>query len=102
MIELAVNDVMADFHIFQNVRQAEAGHAGGPTDRLQTEMNQQSADLFEAVFHFDQCFQVGRVFVAHPAFDIGADGVQTLLQFIELCSGEVRFCRSSCLACAPW
>src|SRR3984957_17953471 len=88
-IPLAVHDVMPEFQVFDDLRDAEQGGPGDPGDLVPARQQGYSATDHESALQLDCSADVAGVPFAPGLLDIGPDRVQFAAQFFDGGRGEL-------------
>src|ERR1700691_2359447 len=88
-IPLAVHDVVPEFQVLDDLRDAEQGGPGDPGDLVPARQQGYSATDHESALQLDCSADVAGVSFAPGLLDIGSDRVQFAAQFFDVGRGEV-------------
>src|ERR1700677_80173 len=89
-IPLAVGDVMPEFQVLDDLRDAEHGGPGDPGDLVPARHQGNSTTDREAALQLDGPAHVAGIALAPGLLDIGSDRVQFATKFLDVRRGEVR------------
>ena len=87
-VELAVHNVVADFHVVEYLGNRQCSYAQHKWHGCKAKMNQGSARNLEVALNADDVFHVIHIFLAQVGTDLIAQRIKIFLQIVELLFGE--------------
>ena len=88
-VPLAVDDVVPDLHVVEDLGDAQAGGAGDPGDRVATEEQHRPRTHLEVALGRDHPADVAGVGLAEVVHHRGADLVELAPDLLDVCGGQV-------------
>ena len=83
-VPLAVNDVVTDLHVLDDLGQREGSGAGQPDRSLRSECQQQSTGHLEAALSGDGAMDVARVALTEGIGDVLSDRVEFVGEAVDI------------------